>query len=267
MAAALPALTTTVDEQKSEYDGLYTGYTGPLVIQVPSYQQASRDLLDQGALFLEVEWPKLITVPDAAKKFLDEQQLAVIGEAWLKHCGRSIRGLCKLPLAAQIQELRGSTGRYPGPYWLSSSCQLSDDGITLLVSYVTPVSYAAYLESNFAGESKKRKLKDETVIDQTISAVDIKSVTWLYNQIGQAGFTMVQFKDFGKVVKDLKLDHEKYKAVKSGPEFYKMLSGESDPVKKAWMQYHVDNNLIDTRQIPQDVILYYKGLGVKFRGL
>ena len=63
----------------------------------------------------------------------------------------------------------------------------------------------------------------------------------------------------------MKLDHEKYKAVKSGPEFYKMLSGESDPVKKAWMQHHVDNNLIDTRQIPQEVYLYYKGLGVKFR--
>ena len=267
MAAALPALTTTVGEQQSDYDNRYTGYTGPLAIQLIPYQQASRDLLDAGDRFLEVEWPNLKTVPDAARKFLDDQQLSVIGDGWLKSCGRSIRGLCKLPLAAQIQELRGSTGRYPGPHWWSASCQLSDDGITLLVSYVTPVSYAAFLESNFAGESKKRKLKDETVIDQTISGADIKSVTWLYNQIGQAGFTMVQFKDFGKVLKDLKLDHEKYKAVKSGPEFYKMLSGESDPVKKAWMQYHVDNNLIDTKQIPQDVILYYKGLGVKFRGL
>jgi len=264
MAAALP-LTTTVGEQKSEYDGLYTGYTGPLAITVPSYQQAARDLLDQGERFLENTWSTIVTVPDAARQFLDKQQLEVIGDGFLNHCSRSIRGLCKLPLADQIQELRGPTGRYPGRTWLSSSRQLGDDGITLIVSYVTPVSYAAYLESNFTGESKKRKLKDETVIDQTLRATDIKSATWLYDYIGQPGFTMVQFKDFGKVIKDLKLDHEKYKAVKSGPEFYKMLSGESDPVKKAWMQHHVDNNLIDTRQIPQEVYLYYKGLGVKFR--
>jgi len=266
MAAALQ-LTTTVGEQKSAYDGLYTGYTGPLAIQPPSYQQASRDLLDKGERFLDDTWSTLVTVPDAARQFLDKQQLGVIGDGWLKSCERSIRGLCKLNLADQIQELQGSTGRYPGPHWLSSSRQLSTDGITLIVSYVTPVSYAAYLEKNFAGESKKRKLKDETVIDQTISAADIKSVTWLHDQIGTAGFTMVQFKDFGKVLKELKLDHEKYKAVKSGPEFYKMLSGESDPVKKAWMQYHIDKGLIDTRQIPQEVIVYYKGLGVKFPGL
>ena len=263
--AAAPVLTTTVGEHNSEYDVRYTGYTGPLVIQVPSYQQASRDLLDQGALFLTNTWPTLITVPDVARKFLDKQQLAVIGNGWLTHCDRSIRGLCKLPLAAQIQELQGSTGRYPGPHWLSASRQLSDAGIILLVSFVTPLSYAAYLETNFEAETRKRKYKDETVIDQTIRAADIKSATWLYDQIGQPGFTMVQFKDFGKVLKDLKLDHEKYKAVKSGPEFYKMLSGESDPVKKAWMQHHVDNNLIDTKQIPQEVYLYYKGLGVKFR--
>ena len=30
MAAALPALTTTVGEHNSEYDVRYTGYTGPL---------------------------------------------------------------------------------------------------------------------------------------------------------------------------------------------------------------------------------------------
>ena len=127
MAAALPALTTTVGEQQSDYDNRYTGYTGPLAIQVIPYQQASRDLLDQGALFLTNTWPTLITVPDAAKKFLDKQQLAVIGNGWLTHCDRSIRGLCKLPLAAQIQELQGSTGRYPGPHWLSASRQLSED--------------------------------------------------------------------------------------------------------------------------------------------
>ena len=266
MAAALP-LTTTVGEQTSEHDGLYTGYTGPLVIHPPTYQQACRDLLDKGALFLTNTWPTLVTVPDAARQFLDKQQLGVIGDGWLKSCERSIRGLCKLNLADQIQELRGPTGRYPGRTWLSSSRQLGDDGITLIVSYVTPVCYAAYQETNFEGESKKRKLKGETVIEQTIQAADIKSVTWLHDQIGTAGFTMVQYKDFVKELKGLKLDHEKYKAVKSGPEFYKMMSGESDPVKKAWMQYHIDKGLIDTKQVPQEVILYYKGLGVKFPGL
>jgi hypothetical protein len=266
MAAALQ-LTTTVGEHQSEYDDRYTGYTGPLVIIVPSYQQASRDLLDKGERFLEDTWSTIVTVPDAARQFLDKQQLGVIGDGWLKSCSRSIRGLCKLNLADQIQELQGSTGRYPGPHWLSSSRQLSADGIALLVSHVTPVCYAAYLERNFEGESKKRKLKGETVIEQTIQAADIKSVTWLYDQIAQPGFTMVQYKDFVKELKGLKLDHEKYKAVKSGPEFYKMMSGESDPVKKAWMQYHIDKGLIDTKQVPQEVILYYKGLGVKFPGL
>ncbi|CAH0366538.1 unnamed protein product [Pelagomonas calceolata] len=266
MAAALQ-LTTTVGEHKSAYDDRYTGYTGALVIQAPSYQQAKRDLLDQGEQFLEDTWSTLVTVPDAARQFLDKQQLGVIGDGFLNHCERSIRGLCKLNLADQIQELQGPTGRYPGPTWLSSSRQLSTDGITLLVSYVTPVSYAAYLEKNFEGESKKRKYQGETVIDQTIQAADIKCVTWLHDHVGTAGFTMDQFKDFRKEFKDLKLDHEKYKAVKSGPEFYKMMSGESDPVKKAWMQYHIDKGLIDTRQIPQEVIVYYKGLGVKFPGL
>ena len=69
------------------------------------------------------------------------------------------------------------------------------------------------------------------------------------------------------MTKDLELDTEKYDAIQSGPDFYKLMSGESDDVKKKWLQYAIDNNLIDTKQIPKVVVAHYRKLGVYFPDL
>ena len=51
------------------------------------------------------------------------------------------------------------------------------------------------------------------------------------------------------MVQKFKLDAEKYKTVQSGPDFYKMMSSESDEVKVKWLKHNIARGLIDTKQI------------------
>ena len=50
----------------------------------------------------------------------------------------------------------------------------------------------------------------------------------------------------------------------NGYEVFTQKFGESDDVKKKWLQYAIDNKLIDTKQIPKVVVAHYRNLGVIF---
>ena len=129
---------------------------------------------------------------------------------------------------------------------------------------VTHKIYAADLMLVYGPETRKRKLEDQTDVKENCQGVNKAITVWLLSQATSTTTTIQTQKEIRKMTKDLELDTEKYDAIQNGPDFYKLMSGESDDVKKKWLQYAIDNNLIDTKQIPKVVVAHYRNLGVIF---
>ena len=210
----------------------------------------------------EIKYKEVQTIPDALG-FFRRDAIKLCDKKWLKTCTVDVHEFCQLSVATQQQQLlTGPAGAYPGFAW--GEYHVSQQIVDLLVPGVTHKIYAADLMLVYGPETRKRKLEDQTDVKENCQGVNKAITVWLLSQATSTTTTIQTQKEIRKMTKDLELDTEKYDAIQNGPDFYKLMSGESDDVKKKWLQYAIDNKLIDTKQIPKVVVAHYRNLGVIF---
>lgn len=248
--------TTTKEGHTADYAALYLlpGSNNLTLVQ------AQRGLLLKPDF--EIKYQEVQTIPDAVGFFAGDA-IQLFDKKWLETCTTNVHEFCLLPVATQQQQLlNGLAGAYPGRVW--GKYHLSGDAVDVIVTRVTSKVCAADLMMVYGQETGKRKREDLTDIKEKCKDVSKVIVAWILLQAQSTTATVQTQKELRKMTKDLELDTEKYDAIQSGPDFYKLMSGESDDVKKKWLQYAIDNNLIDTKQIPKVVVAHYRNLGVIF---
>lgn len=251
--------TTTKEGHTADFAGIYN-LPGSTALTL---QQTQRSLLQKDGF--EIDYRKVITFPDAVR-FFRRDAITLCDKKWLETCTVNVHEFCQLPVATQQQQLlTGPAGAFPGRVW--GEYHLSQEVVDLLVPCITSKVYAADLMTVYGKETLKRKLEDQTDVKEKCQGVNSAFGTWLLTEVQSTTATVQTQKELRKMTKELELDMEKYDAIQSGPDFYKLMSGESDDVKKKWLQYAIDNNLIDTKQIPKVVVAHYRKLGVYFPGL
>lgn len=248
--------TTTKQGHTNDYAGIYL-LPGSATLTLV---QTQRSLLLKPEF--EIKYKEVITIPDAVRYFRGDA-LKLCDKKWLETCTVNVHEFSQLSVANQRQQLlTGPAGAYPGMVW--GEYHLGQEVVDLLVPCVTHKVYAADLMTVYRQETRKRKLEDLTDVKENCQGVNKAITVWLLSQATSTTTTIQTQKEIRKMTKDLELDTEKYDAIQNGPDFYKMMSGESDPVKKKWLQYAIDNNLIDTKQIPKVVVAHFRNLGVIF---
>ena len=251
--------TTTKEDHTADYAGIYLG-PGSVALTLV---QAQRGLLLKPDF--EIKYQEVQTIPDAVRLFAGDA-IQLFDKKWLETCTTNVHEFCLLPVATQQQQLlNGLAGAYPGRVW--GKYHLSQEAVDVIVTGVTSKVCAADLMMVYGQETGKRKREDLTDIKQKCQGVNKVIVAWILLQAQSTTATVQTQKELRKMTKELELDMEKYDAIQNGPDFYKLMSGESDDVKKKWLQYAIDNNLIDTKQIPKVVVAHYRKLGVYFPGL
>ena len=251
--------TTTKEGHTADYAALYLLPGSNTLTLV----QAQRSLLLKPDF--EIKYQEVQTIPDAVRYFAGDA-IQLFDKKWLETCTVNVHEFCLLPVATQQQQLlTGPAGAFPGRVW--GEYHLSQEVVDLLVPCITSKVYAADLMTVYGKETLKRKLEDQTDVKEKCQGVNSAFGTWLLTEVQSTTATVQTQKELRKMTKELELDMEKYDAIQSGPDFYKLMSGESDDVKKKWLQYAIDNNLIDTKQIPKVVVAHYRKLGVYFPGL
>ena len=264
--AAAQRLTTT-DQHATEYGNVFPAGSGAW-----DFGQCKRylgSLEGVGGGILE-NWSARVTLPQLIESVCDKEQLKVISLDWRRQCEFSASRFCQMTLPQQTAALQtGPAGAYTVQigYWplcISSSKQLDIGAINEIVPFVSALGLAAYLGSSFDKDTSKRRRDVEVIIFQKLDDVDVGFTDWCLAEGAKPTCTMNDQKEIQKMVQKFKLDHEKYKTVKSGPDFYKMMSNESDEVKVKWLKHNIAQGLIDTKQIPKVVKEYYTKLGVVF---
>ncbi len=264
--AAAQRLTTT-EQHETEFGNVFHAGSGAW-----SYTQCRRHLGSLegiGGGILE-NLSAAVTLPQLVESVCDENQLDLISSDWRRQCKFSASRFCQMPLAQQTAALQtGPAGAYTVQigYWplcISSSKQLDIGAINEIVPFVSALGLAAYLQSSFDKDTSKRRRDVEVIIFQKLDDVDVGFADFCLAEGAKPTCTMNDQKEIQKMVQKFKLDHEKYKTVKSGPDFYKMMSNESDEVKVKWLKHNIAQGLIDTKQIPKVVKEYYTKLGVVF---
>lgn len=264
--AAAQRLTTT-EQHETEFGNVFHAGSGAW-----SYTQCRRHLGSLegiGGGILE-NLSAAVTLPQLVESVCDENQLDLISSDWRRQCKFSASRFCQMPLAQQTAALQtGPAGAYTVQigYWplcISSSKQLDIGAINEIVPFVSALGLAAYLQSSFDKDTSKRRRDVEVIIFQKLDDVDVGFADFCLAEGAKPTCTMNDQKEIQKAVQKFKLDAEKYKTVKSGPDFYKMMSNESDEVKVKWLKHNIAQGLIDTKQIPKVVKEYYTKLGVVF---
>ena len=264
--AAAQRLTTT-EQHETEFGNVFHAGSGAW-----SYTQCRRHLGSLegiGGGILE-NLSAAVTLPQLVESVCDENQLNLISPDWRRQCKFSASRFCQMPLAQQTAALQtGPAGAYTAQigYWpvcISSSKQLDIGAINEIVPFVSALGLAAYLQSSFDKDTSKRRRDVEVIIFQKLDDVDVGFADFCLAEGAKPTCTMNDQKEIQKAVQKFKLDAEKYKTVKSGPDFYKMMSNESDEVKVKWLKHNIAQGLIDTKQIPKVVKEYYTKLGVVF---
>ena len=261
MAAPAPRETTKV-AQETRYASLYP---------TPPHKtlEANKSILVQKKV-TQVAWDACEYLPSTLALTMSKNKYGELPDAWLETNTTDPATFYDMSPAMQRQALSGFDGRYlqqrAWPLWGKATMQLEDQHVNWIVAS-SELGAAAMAAFNYFEISNKRSLEAEAETGEILDDVDINEAKFMEQLSRNPGTSMDTHEKIQKMTEKLKLSKQKYKAVKSGPEFYKMMMNESDPVKKAWMQHIVDNNLIDTKQIPKVVVAHYRKLGVHFPGL
>ena len=261
MAATAPRETTKV-AQDTRYASLYP--TPPH----KSLADNKRILVQKNVT--QVAWDECKYLPSTLLLIMAENKYDALPDAWLETNKTDPATFYDMSPALQRQALGGLDGCYlqrrRWPLLGYRTMQLTNQHIGFIVG-CSELGASAMAAFSYFKVSAKRSLETEAESGEILDDVEINEAKFIEQLSRNPGTSMDTHEKIQKMTEKLKLSKQKYKAVKSGPEFYKMMMNESDPVKKAWMQHIVDNNLIDTKQIPKVVVAHYRNLGVYFPGL
>ena len=261
MAATAPRETTST-AQKARYASLYP---------TPPHKtlEANKSILVQKKV-TQAAWDACEYLPSTLALTMSKNKYDELPYAWLQTNTTDPATFYDMSPAMQRQALSGFDGRYlqprAWPLWGKATMQLTDQHVNWIVAS-SELGASAMAAFSYFKVSAKRSLETEAEAGEILDDVEINEAKFIEQLSRNPGTSMDTHEKIQKMTEKLKLSKQKYKAVKSGPEFYKMMMNESDPVKKAWMQHIVDNNLIDTKQIPKVVVAHYRKLGVYFPGL